>query len=222
MALLLYGVIQTGGAELDLPKGVADCKIEETELSHLACFFSEHSTLAGLKTPDAAMEFHRVISSILAVKDLIPFRFPTVLADYSELQQELGAHAEEYTNWLARVRGMVQMETRITYRDSALPAGDQNEKKGSGAEYLRQRQNRQASLQSAATKIREQIRTLAKGWRQRESSDHLRCFVLIKRESVAEFQRALSRVTISPDLSARASGPWPATEFFDKETNGER
>jgi hypothetical protein len=51
-------------------------------------------------------------------------------------------------------------------------------------------------------------------WRQRAASHGVRCFVLIKREAVGEFQQKIQRVQLPEASTAAVSGPWPPTEFL--------
>jgi Gas vesicle synthesis protein GvpL/GvpF len=217
MPVLLYGIIESGSEVLTLQPGVAGATIQTTGRSDLQCFYSHNSTLPGSAPREAVLEFHRVVQAIFSARDMIPFRFPTLMADEAELASQLQEHAAEYHLWLARVRGRVQMEIRIHYRDDG--PGSRKEAGGavSGTEYLRFRQARQAKLDAAAGVLKGAVLGHTTGWRQRGSSDHLRCFALVGRDSVAQFQRSLASTEIPADLIARVSGPWPPTEFFSEE-----
>ena len=88
MPLLLYGVTESDGAFVDLPGGVAGVTVQRVQIACLTCFFSEHSTLATSNTRETALEFHRVVNRLFKARDIIPFRFPTLLSDRAEMVAE--------------------------------------------------------------------------------------------------------------------------------------
>jgi hypothetical protein len=149
------------------------------------------------------------MQAILSSADVIPFRFPTLMADEAQLVSEIREHAAQLHRFLARVRGRLQMEARISPADSTA-----KEISGSGAEYLRARREGQRKLEMTAAALKTAAAGVVRGWQQRISSAEIRCFVLVERKSVGLFQAALGRVHVPPDLVARISGPWPPTEFF--------
>lgn len=216
MPLLLYGVTEVRGNVFDLPTGVGGAPVQRTEVSGLSCFYSLNSTLSGTPPRESALQFHAVLQAILSAQDIIPFRFPTLVTE-AELQSQVQEHATEYHEWLARVRGRVQMEMRIEYRDSEPDSGKGDAGEVSGAKYLQVRQKRLTMLESAAGILKSKAADFIHGWRQRSSSDRVRCFALVGREAVADFQRRMASAEISSDLTARISGPWPAMEFFREE-----
>ena len=109
------------------------------------------------------------------------------------------------------------MEIRIEYRDLEQGSGEADAGEVSGTKYLRARQKRLTMLESAAGILKSHAADFIQDWRQRSSSDHLRCFALVSREAVADFRHRMASAEISSDLTARISGPWPAMEFFREE-----
>lgn len=109
------------------------------------------------------------------------------------------------------------MEMRIEYRDLEQDSGEADAGEVSGTQYLRARQKRLTILEAAAGILKSNAVDLIQGWRQRSSSDHVRCFALVSREAVAGFRHRMASAEISSDLTARISGPWPAMEFFREE-----
>lgn len=219
MPLLLYAVTEGDGAAADLPPGAAGASVRSVKISGLTCFYSD-STLAASDTRATALEFHQVVNSLLQAADIIPFRFPTLLADTTEMASEIERHAAEYHDGLARIRGRVQIEIRIRFRGHDDKDGTRAAAK-SGVEYLRRRHHHHIQLTSAAEALRAAGGALIEGWREREYSDHLRCFALIARGSFARLQDALAGAAIPSHLLVRVSGPWAATEFLkgiDDET----
>lgn len=220
MPFLLYAVTESEGAAVDLPPGAAGSLVESIEVCGLRCFYSQHSTFAPGNPRETALEFHRVVHSLFRKRDMIPFRFPTVLADNSEVASEIQRRAAEYHESLAKLRGRAQIEIRISHRGAQEQEEDSSPGAAkSGAEYLRARYHRQLQLQAAAKDLRARAGNLIESWRERASSDHLRCFGLIARDSFDAIQAALSQAALPSELLARVSGPWPPTEFLREERN---
>ncbi len=209
MPLLLYGVTECETNEPRIERGVHGANVQASEVSDLRCLYSQISDLSG-RAREAALEFHRVLQAILSSTDVVPFRFPTLLANQEELASEVQRRAAEYHRWLARIRGKVQMEARIEHRGRA--GGDVH---ASGTEYLRSRHARRRALEAAAASLQRAVAGLVDEWRQRESSDRVRGFALIGRDSVTQFRQAIAEAEMASDVVTRISGPWPPTEFFE-------
>ncbi|PYX83459.1 MAG: hypothetical protein DMG70_10370 [Acidobacteria bacterium] len=196
--------------------GVAGMAVESVEHSGLRCFVSRSSSSDAMLGPparEAALAFHRVLQEIFRQTAIIPFRFPTVLSDEAELTGHLGEHAAEYHEALGRLRDVVQMEVRLDLEGSQQGAPERQ----TGTGYLKGRQAEQAALEKLAGQFQEAGRNWIRGWHQHVSRHHIRCYALVSRRGVAEFERALVVVDVPPRVSARVSGPWPATEFVSEE-----
>jgi hypothetical protein len=185
------------------------------EVSALACFYSENLTPVSSNARESALEFHHVVNSLFQKRDIIPFRFPTLLADETEVAAEIEQHAAEYHDDLDKVRGRVQLDIRIRLHGEEQP--EACTATNSGAEYLRARHQTRTHLRSAAEALRTAAGDLIERWREREYSGHLRCFALIARDSFGAVQAALAAAAISSDLLAHVSGPWPATAFLKED-----
>ena len=209
MAILLYCVTSDSPSKHSQP-GVAGSLVSHLEHSGLTIFFSENPTTdLWLKTPlsKSANEFHRVQQEIFRGTAIIPFRFPTILEDGEKLRAHLEERSGEYIRLLARFANFVQIDVTITHTASSPPP--------SGAEYLRERQGRNQTLDAFATQLRSEAGTLAKDWRQRSIANGLRCFALVERNQIQEFNERMKTVSMPFQLSARVSGPWPVAEFLD-------
>ena len=213
MAFLLYAVMESSPAVLEVSSGVGGASVNAMEVCGLTCCYSECPPRRDANTRETALQFHRVVSSLFEKNDLMPFRFPTFLADHEEIKSEIEQHATEYHHALAKVRGRVQMEIRIHFRQKEQEPGMRGDGT-SGTEYLRRRYHRHVLTTSAADSLRSAASKWIEQWRTRERSGNLRCFALIPRGHVQDFQRALAAGSIESDLVARVSGPWPATEFL--------
>jgi hypothetical protein len=226
MSLLVYCVAEQSAAVENTRAGVGGMIVECIEHTGLRCFLSRNVALvesAGEPIRDAALAFHRVLEEIFEQAAIIPFRFPTLLSDEPEVIAHLEEHAAEYREALVRLRNMVQMELRIRLTDPEFPLGNaspdspQSAVKPSGTEYLLKIQNRHANLERVVQKFRQAGASWINGWRQRDSREGIRCFALIRRDAVCDFQSEFEKMPIQPELRARLSGPWPATEFIEDE-----
>jgi hypothetical protein len=213
MSLLVYCVTETSAVNPSSHRGVGGMAVESVEHNGLRCFVSESESVTGKEIRDDALIFHRVLQDIFQLAAIIPFRFPTILSDRSEVSAHLTEHSKEYTSALSRLRDLVQMELRIQLKESAAdtPA------KTSGTEYLRNIQARRAKLKMAAQEFRQLGAGHIKAWRQRDSTQGIRCFALIDRSAVIDFQSEVGNIPIQSELTARLSGPWPATQFLSEE-----
>jgi gas vesicle protein GvpL/GvpF len=213
MAVLLYCVANPS-ASLNSQTGVAGSPVSTLEHSGLGIFYSENATAdpwlrAPLRT--SAEEFHRVQRELFSRGAIVPFRFPTILESENKLREHLGQRADEYKNLLQRFATSVQMDVFLTHA-TALSTNP------SGAAYLRERQERNRALEQFAAKLRTHAEPLAKDWRQRSVSNGLRCFALLERKQVEEFNEKMKTLAVPSALNARISGPWPVAEFLDFET----
>ncbi len=213
MSLLIYCVTGTSAANSLAHTGVGSMLVETVEHNGLRVFVSESKSGSPKDVRDHALTFHRVLKDIFQSAAIIPFRFPTILSDRSEVIAHLTEHSEEYASALSRLRDLVQMEVRIQFKEG----GPDTAAKPSGREYLRHIQARRAKLEMAAKEFRQLGASLIKAWRQRDSTHGIRCFALIDRTAVIDFQREIGNIPIRPELTARLSGPWPATQFLTEE-----
>jgi len=166
MPVLLYAVTEASSLGIDLPPGAEGATVQRIECSGLTGFYSENSTLEHANTRETALQFHNVVNSIFQKLDIIPFRFPTLLADSAEITSEIEKHAANYHTGLEKVRGHVQMEIRIQSRASRQEDTTQGAAK-SGAEYLRARQNRHMHLKTASGALQAAAAAVIERWRER-------------------------------------------------------
>jgi len=214
MSLLVYCVTETSAVNPSPHNGVGGMAVESVEHSGLRCFVSESKSPTSKEIQDDALTFHRVLKDIFQQAAIIPFRFPTTLADRSDVIAHLREHSEEYASTLGRLRDLVQMELRIQFKEIS---GHQTSANPSGTEYLRNIQARREKLEMVAQELRQLGEPAIKDWRQRHSNDGIRCFALIDRTTVIDFQRKIGNIPVQSEFTARLSGPWPATQFLSEE-----
>lgn len=213
MSLLLYCITESEAAVKVAHHGVCGETVTGLVESGIRCFVSDFSS-AGNSANDAketAPAFNRVLQEILQQTTVIPFRFPTVLANTADVVIFLRENAAEYLRSLSRLRDMVQMEIRIS--DSP---GDSAERdaKPSGAEYMRQKQDRHHKLKLAAEEVTARLEQSMREVRQRSTASGTRVYALVPRTGVESFLAQAALLKIPSGLSARVTGPWPATEFL--------
>jgi hypothetical protein len=211
MAILLYCIAKGDAPATDSLTGVAGGPIVRVELGSLAAFTSSNTEKSNWLRPQlqtSALEFHRVLSEVFKSTAIIPFRFPTVFDNEEQLTERLQERATEYTALLGKFRDLVQMEIRIT--SPGLETSAQ-----SGTQYLKVRQIATAVIERFAAELRVALSALSQEWRQRPSQDGIRAFALIDRAQVADFRNRLRNTPVPREVSVRASGPWPVSEFIE-------
>jgi Gas vesicle synthesis protein GvpL/GvpF len=209
MSLLAYCIAETGSNVELPPRGIQGAFVRTLSDAGLTCFFSEYDPSAQ---PDnyareAALDFNRVLQDLLRQMAIVPFRFPTSLADEPEISNFLQQHAAEYRDVLLRLRDVVQIEINLTAKNPPQP-------EGSGRAYLLARQQLNQTLADTAEQIRLQLGKHIQDWRQHQSSNATRCYMLVWRRDLKGTFETCRELKIPPELRARITGPWPATEFI--------
>jgi hypothetical protein len=214
MPLLAYCLAEARD-EIRFPQaGVQGMPLRSVRSGNLECLVSdfETSSVAGqAPIKDAALEFNRTLQDLLKQSTIVPFRFPTVLADENELLEFLTEQAAEYEATLARLRGTVQIDIRVEMPDS------ESTTKPSGTEYLRGREARYDALQEIAAEFRRAGNEWVRQWRDRDTARGLRCSALLGREYVNAFLAAAKQLKLPQGCNARVSGPWPPAEFVKEK-----
>lgn len=219
MPLLPYCITEIK-PQIEIPStGVQGMPVEVFEDAGLRCLVSRYGdtlTLANhrLAQPirETAIEFNRVLQQVFRQIAIIPFRFPTVLANESELSSFVGEHREEYLRVLPRLRDMVQVEIRVAYQRSPQQSGTEK----SGLTYMREQQIQLRLLESAITLMRTAGQRWIESWRERQVLGGVRCYALVTRPAMKKFIEEIGAVEISPVVVARVTGPWPPTEFLQE------
>jgi hypothetical protein len=221
MPVLAYGL--TEARALSAPAhGVEEAPVEFVEQDGLKCFFSRTPSLdsiLGLPTKRAALAFHKVIQAIFTQAAVIPLRFPAILENEAELLGYMSRQKDVFCEALDRLRDMVQMDIRLSRtstRDGQLPAKRHSSSQITGAQYLEARRMQQRDLANSIAPFRGLGNDLICDWRERTSAQGLHCFALIERTAVDAFKTQAATLHLPPDVVARVSGPWPASEFVEK------
>ncbi len=222
MPILLYCLTEAI-APITIPRaGVGEQEVTEVVRSELRCLTSLITGMTGpqISARDSALAFHRVLQDVFDQTAIIPFRFPTTMIDNVALLNYLDEHAADHQETLQRLRNMVQMEIRLSWRGEELQGRKADGEKQTGTEYLRTRQARERELRLVATKLHDSVKSSVARWRERSSSQGVRFFALVPTSSIDDFRRAAGAMAVPAALQARISGPWPATEFLTRDDVG--
>lgn len=204
--LLLYCMAEAdAGADVP-PRGVRGAGVEAVTRGGIACYFSRYEQFPGGSADELkqdALDFHWTVNHVFQQRAVIPFRFPTLVAEMAALESFLGQHAAQYVADLERLRGLVQMEVRLPPPAADAAAASASP---SGTAYMKAKFD---AAQKAA-ELENQLKTAAPGreWKQRGR----RFFALIPRGEETQFRE---RVAAFGDASLRVSGPWPPSEFVN-------
>lgn len=83
-----------------------------------------------------------------------------------------------------------------------------------GTRYLQNIAHQMQDVDNAVAACRAAINEEVIDFLQRNSVHGVRCFVLVRREAVTQFQDHIQRIRLNPAVKAAVSGPWPPTEFL--------
>lgn len=203
--LLLYCMASEAGAPPAPLRGVDGAAVEHADEAGVRCYFSRLESLPARDAREQALGFHQVVSAVFRSATVVPFRFPTVLADEAALRRWLGERASAVARELQRLDGQVQMELRISAEAAAAPAG--------GRAYLEARRDELRHLGATAQRARDAAGDLIAEARERETQHGLRCYCLVRRADVAAFQQRVGALELE-GARLLVSGPWPPTEFL--------
>lgn len=217
MPVLAYCITEAE-PEIVVPQaGVGKAEIRSLHEAGLRCFVSDYSNqvpVKGKSAPEPALAFGRVLHEIFRQVAVIPFCFPTILADEGEIAAFVREHAAEYRENLARLRHSVQIEIQISHQSRAQQGGLRDQ---TGKDYLRKRQMRHHELAAALQEFRQAGQEWTEDWREREVAGGIRGYALVPRASVQAFLQKMENLPVTTGLQARVSGPWPATQFLKEK-----
>jgi gas vesicle protein GvpL/GvpF len=168
--------------------------------------------------PEMVKAFHGVLRQIFAQTAIIPFRFPTIVESENVLREFVESRSAEYSSALRRLRNKVQIDVRIIPNPaaSATEAGKATSSSSqSGRKYLEDRRGRYQQAQSILDEFRRVSNSVAEEWVQRDMPSGIRAFALIDRSAMPAFLEKIGSILIPADISARATGPWPPSEFVE-------
>ncbi len=211
MPILPYCITLADAEVAAAATGVRGSSVETLAEYGLRCFYAvlaDFSLASAADLKDEALRFDAVVREVLAQTAVIPFRFPTLLATLDELREFMEANAAPYSATLKRLAGLVQMELRIEHASLASTPSQ------SGTAYLEARGAAARLMSQQAEHARSIAGDLIRDWRTRNSPRGLRCYALIARDAIADFQARMRSLSAREGVTIVVSGPWPAAEFF--------
>jgi gas vesicle protein GvpL/GvpF len=213
MPILLYCVAEASTALNSALAGVGGSPVSRIEHSRLAVFVSLNSNSDAwtrLPVSDSALQFHQVLHKLFQSAAILPFRFPTIFADETELGKHMENSAGRYRDALEKYRSNVQLE--VVVNAAQAPTAQAS---NSGTEYLRERKKRQDELSLLLARVQSAAKSAVIEWKMRRAPDGARCFARVERDSIERFKKSARTLELPAGYTARVSGPWPVTEFLD-------
>jgi len=208
--LLLYCMTESG-VETAQIVGVQGSEVLSVESHGVVCHFSapanEHERGCA---QDGALAFWSVVNRLFQQTTVIPFRYPTMMADETALQEFLALNGRAYQHELHRIRGLVQLKITVEVQEKIEPTS----KPSSGTEYLRQRQRTGQSVAEATAAVAATGEGIVREWKKSQKHNSEILFALIERDNLAEFKARFAKLK---DVSGQISfsGPWPPSEFVN-------
>ncbi len=225
MPLLLYCVAPST-AEDTAVSGVGGAAVRSKVEAGLKFFYSETES-ASMTSHDvvaAAQAVHAVVSDVFSRAPVLPFQYPTVLADEHEIAKLAEDRGVAFREFLKLVGSKVQMDVRLTITDDVAsgrgnphPPAREGGRVGqptTGTAYLQARAERQASLSAAAETCR--LAAHPADWRVLPKNENIRCQALIERVEVLSFLERMRTLELPAGVRAAISGPWPPAAFWDE------
>lgn len=220
MSCLVYAFTDTASPRVDVEGGplrtVADGAV--------AAIVRGHAEPRLEYSAPALLDYERVMERLMASRAILPARFGTVLADDEEVRTLLRERQAELTRALERVRGAIELGTRVRWRDGAArsaPVGGE----GPGTQYLAGRAALHQRARDLARRL-DPLADLARDVRRRLDADEnfpVRDAYLVERDRMAGFARAVQSIDEGdPEIEMVCTGPWPPYSFAHLIDNAAR
>jgi hypothetical protein len=203
MAVLAYAVANQ--AIQVTAEGVAGAPASHIEIDGLHAWYAQITALPD-DVQTNALRFHAAIGDLFRQTAIVPFRFPTMLADEAELVEFVRDRHELFAADLARLAGKVQMEVIIAVSPPSAPE--------TGTAYMQGKLDQSKLLRESAERIRTTIGTVASETAERDITNGVRMFFLVTRGEIDKFMQAIAQSGVR---GLRTTGPWPPTAFLSKE-----
>jgi hypothetical protein len=211
MPVLLYCISKRDPPLSAALTGVAGSSVSCAALGELAAVVSRTTDSAVWLKPEvrtSAVQFHAVLKEVFRCVAIIPFRFPTIFDDDTQLEQQLGGRSHEYESLLNKYATAVQMEVSIN--------GTRKRDQISGSEYLRNARESIRAAETCAENIRELVSPIVRDWRKSSSGQSIRLFALVERQQVSDFESKMLHLRVPAGFQVRVTGPWPVGQFIEQ------
>jgi hypothetical protein len=189
--ILVYSV--AAPADIDLPRDVQVAK-----RSSLQCFYSEVQQ-RHIRAERDLLRFFQVNQALFAQTDILEFRYPTALEDFSTLERFLSETESALSAEMKRLRGLAQLAVYLQKPSASAAKSAQT-----GTEYLLARREALQVETAAVERVRAAVGP--------ELRDYLtqgdRLLLLVSREAVSGIATRVRTVT-----GYNVVGPFPPSAF---------
>jgi hypothetical protein len=238
-----YGVVADGEAIPEIV-GIAGAPIELVELPDLAIVaaslpFDRYGPASWVEHAEdlqwlasVGREHHGVLQQLIAVRDVVPFRLPSIYATLDGLRTLVSDERDRHLAALAAVAGRVEWVVKA-YRGPRPTASRPEDAAASGAAYLQSQSRRLREEEEAGAHFQEVVRhahdrltavvadavrnpVQDKALSGRDLPMALNGAYLVERRRTQEFLDMLAAVEADgadDGLVLESSGPWPAYSF---------
>jgi hypothetical protein len=242
MKILLYCVIRRDSRHPHEPQpGLKGRPLQVVAENGLAAVFSEIDQSDALLTTEAATEYHDVIARMHRERDLIPFRFRTLLDGVSDVREVLRAYRDRFSEVLTLLEGCVEMGLRILLPEKCSEDERSRQARGSavgekrldealpGTSYLLSRKLHytrdlfledvtQRTVDEYSSHFRELCTAITyeratECSHKGERSVMVSVYFLVPRDKEQSFRDAFHALDDQKRARARMTGPWPPYNF---------
>lgn len=215
MSLLLYGVVEAGGASVT-GVGLDERRLHAVVEGPLAAIVSEHGGAPPEPAIERLDEYERTVRRLMERGAILPARFGSVLADEGAVRALLRQRRRDLLARVHRVRGAVELALRASWRGAghALPATEPQ----SGTSYLRGRLELRQSARRVASEL-DSLSALARSSRRTLAPAPglpVTEAYLVERDRVREFVALVRQLDEGlDDVELTCTGPWPPYSFAE-------
>lgn len=218
MSLLLYGVVEAGGAGGDLisVRGLDDEQLQTVVEGPLAAIVSEHHGGPPEPAIERLYDYERTVRGLMDSRAILPARYGSMLADEGAVRALLRRRRRDLLARVHRVRGAVELALRASWRGGAKTPLEP--RPPSGTSYLRERLERRQSARRLASEL-DPLTALARSSRRTLApAPDLPVLdaYLVERERVREFVAMVRQLDDRlDDVELTCTGPWPPYSFVE-------
>ena len=219
MSLLLYGVVEAGGASVT-GVGLDDRRLHTVVEGPLAAIVTEYDGGPTEPVIERLNEYERTVRRLMDSGAILPARFGSVLPDEGTVRALLRQRRRDLLARVRRVRGAVELALRATWRRGTQPPleTDGGARAPSGTSYLRERLELRQSARRVASEL-DALSALARSSRQTLAPAPdlpVMQAYLVERDRVSEFVDLVRQLDdCLDDVELTCTGPWPPYSFAE-------
>jgi hypothetical protein len=217
MSLLVY-VLAARGAQPARLRGVRGERLQSLRIGSIDVL------VGAMPTPPRATvrtlrEYDRVVRALWASRAaVLPARFPSLVADPSELERTVRPRQATFRRHLRFLRHRAQMIVRLVPASGTRDHAPRLSPRGRfrGSKYLAQRA-RAARLEHIPEigVVRDAVRRWVRAERVEARAGVATIYHLVPRTAVPRYRDAVERAAAAAGLRLQVTGPWPAYAFAE-------